>query len=77
MICCGREACSCCGCDTWAEAHFVAGVLVCAACWREIRRVPRPSTPPAQETCASGPPMQRETAFNGQAPKAKPGELHD
>jgi hypothetical protein len=72
MICCGREACSCCGSDTGAEAHFVAGVLVCAACWCEIRSAPRPNTPPALQTQSSGQPMRQEIAFDGKTPKAKP-----
>ena len=72
MIGCGREACSCCGCDTWAEAHFVAGTLVCAACWWEIRRAPRPSTPPAPQTRASAQPTQWEIAFDGQTRKSQP-----
>ena len=73
MICCGREACSCCGCDTWAEAHFVAGVLVCAACWREIRRAPRPLHPTGvanarqRAAYAAGTGFQRSSA-DGEAP---------
>jgi hypothetical protein len=65
MICCDREACSCCGCDTWAEGHFVAGVLVCDACRREIRSAPRPNTPPAPQTRASAQPTERQGVQRG------------
>jgi hypothetical protein len=34
-------------------------------------KVWRPSTPAAPQTQASGQPMQRERAFDGQTPKAK------
>jgi len=64
MICCEREACSCCGSDTWAEAHFVAGVLVCVSCWREICRAP--STPTASQMHSNAPHTQRKLAFGGQ-----------
>jgi hypothetical protein len=51
---CQREACSCCGSSTWAEAHFAAGALVCRGCWCEIEASGR-----------KGPPAQRSGATEG------------
>jgi hypothetical protein len=65
MICCSRETCSCCGCDTWAEVRFVAGVLVCVACLHEIRNAPRPNTPSALQTTAGALPTQRQGVQRG------------
>jgi hypothetical protein len=79
MICCEREACSCCGCDTWAEAHFVAGVLVCAACWREIRRPSRQSTGAVnarqRAACAAGTGFRRPDG-EVEAPGNRMTDLH-
>jgi hypothetical protein len=61
---CQREHCSVCGSLAWDEAHFVAGVLVCTACWREIRRAP--STPTASQMHSNAPHTQRKLAFGGQ-----------
>jgi hypothetical protein len=55
-----------------ATQAALLGMLVCAACWREIRSAPRPNSPPASQTRASAPPVQREIAFDGQTPKAQP-----
>jgi hypothetical protein len=48
--CCGLEACSCCGSDSWTKAHFRRGQgIVCEACWRSIRATNAKSQP-AQRT---------------------------
>jgi len=63
--CCGREACSCCGSDSWTEAHFRHGQgIICEACWRAIQAT-RGKVPPQQQTLKLGVLEQPEGARRG------------
>jgi hypothetical protein len=63
--CCGREACSCCGSDTWTEAHFRHGQgIICQPCWREIQAT-KGKRPLAQQTLNLGPVTQPQGAIRG------------
>ena len=44
-ICGQREACNVCGSTVWTDAHYTAGVLVCAACCAEIRKAQEATKP--------------------------------
>ena len=61
--CCGREACSCCGSDSWTEAHFRHGHVICLGCWREIERH-KAKAPPSQESLALAQAAQQEGGFH-------------
>ena len=64
-ICGQREACNVCGSTVWTDAHYTAGVLVCAACCAEIRRASRSArvhSAPKQTTLAEWLAPQRKAA---------------
>jgi hypothetical protein len=45
-----REPCATSGSSAWTEGHYTGGVLVCAACCAEIRKVQKsPAMPPTPE----------------------------
>ena len=45
---CQREACACCGANSWTEAFFIAGQLYCRACHIEILHS-KGKNPPRQQ----------------------------
>ena len=60
--CCGREACSCCGSDSWTEAHFRHGQgIICEPCWRTIAHT-RTNNPPAQQALPLAQTTQQQPA---------------
>lgn len=62
---CQREACQVCGSSEWTDAHYTAGVLVCAACCAEIRRAQEASKPAAAPPKPASPQASLESWITG------------